>query len=378
MTEPKFGRWIGSLNKSAQGMVRRQLRANAAANAVKRSALHRWLRAAFSARTFWRFLGIYFVVNLMLVVIEYGAAHMPIGAVPDWMPESRFPPDAKSILLNVSGLMIGAQVGALGVISIALALVTIIAQRDSFSTDVQVYYHESMAFEVVASCLALLVVLCMQLLWPLQYFLHYFVDSRDALLFKLILSGVHTVWLIINLAALAHFARTTLRFVQQSSRQMMRKQYTASVSAPREMHQRIRQRVYEVGGLIVSENMHLPRTGEAPYYVVFGSGSLDESGVTEISSRFRRRAALRDVRVAWVLWVARRWAKRWERQQHAQGAEPPATRWHYPRLTFAVELDRPVLGATHWCVRSGGDPLRLIERFVLRCAFRFGAVKDED
>ncbi|WP_242165231.1 hypothetical protein [Lysobacter sp. M15] len=378
MTEPKFGRWIGSLNRCAHGIVRGHLRANAAANAVKRSALHRWLRGAFTARTFWRFLGVYFVLTLVLITVEYGVAHVPAGAIPDWVPVSRFPPDAKSIVLNVSGFMIAAQVGALGVISIALALVTIIAQRDSFSTDVQVYYHESMAFEVVASCLALLVVFCLQLLWPLQYLLHYFVDSRDALLFKLILLGVHTFWLIFNLAALAHFARTTLRFVQQSSRQMMRKQYTASVSAPREMHQRIRQQVYEAGGLILSESMHRPREGESPHYVAFGIGFFDGSGVTEINSRFRRKTALHDVRMAWVLWVARRWAKRWEGLQQAQGAEPPATRWHYPRLTFALELDRPLLGSAHWCVRSGGDPLRPIERFVLRCAFRFGAVKDED
>lgn len=378
MTEPNFGRWIGSLNRSVHDIVRSHLRANPAANAVKRSVLHRWLRGAFTATTFWRFLGAYFALNLILITIEYGAAYVPVDAIPDWVPVSRFPPDAKSILLNVSGFMIGAQVGALGVISIALALVTIIAQRDSFSTDVQVYYYESMAFEVVASCLALLVVLCVQLLWPLQHLLHYFVDSRDALLFKLILLGAHTFWLVFNLAALAHFARTTLRFVQQSSRQMMRKQYTASVSAPREMHQRIRQQVYEAGGLILSESMHRPREGEPPHYVAFGSDLSGESGVTEINSHFRRRAALHDVRMAWVLWVARRWARRWESQQQAQGAESPETRWHYPRLTFAVGLDRPVLGAAHWCVRSGGGPLRPIERFVLRCAFRFGAVKDED
>lgn len=377
MTGPTVGRWTGSINRSARRMVRGELRRNAAAVAVRRPALHRWLRGIFAVRTFWRFLGAYLVLNLVLVAVELFTARVPVGAIPAWIPDARFPADASAIVLNVSGFMIAAQVGALGVISIALALVTIIAQRDSFSTDVQVYYHESMAFEVIASCLALLVVLCLQLLWPLQHLLHYHVNSRDELLFKLVLLGVHTLWLAVNLAALAHFARTTLRFVQQSSRQAMRKQYTAAVSAPREMIGRIRDSLYQAAGQLVTRNVDAAGSGEVSYDIVFGRSFLEGAGGVEISSRFRRSVALRDVRIAWVAWVVRRWAKRVE--AHLQSAPAPPTQpWRSgPRLTFALGLDQPVHGVSDWCRRSGDVPLLPIERAVLRFAFRFSAVDDE-
>ncbi|WP_448227953.1 hypothetical protein [Pseudoxanthomonas mexicana] len=377
MTEPTVGRWTGSINNSARRMVRGELRRNAAAAAVRRPTLHRWLRGIFAMRTFWRFLGAYVVLNLVLVMVELFATRVPVEAIPAWIPDARFPADASGIVLNVSGFMIAAQVGALGVISIALALVTIIAQRDSFSTDVHVYYHESMAFEVIASCLALLVVLCAQLLWPLQHLLHYRVDSRDAQLFKLILLGVHTLWLVANLAALAHFARTTLRFVQQSSRQAMRKQYTAAVSAPREMVSRVRAALYQAAGQLVTRNVDTVGSGGVPYDIVFGRSFMEGAGGVEISSRFRKKVALRDVRIAWVAWVVRRWAKRV--QDHLQTAPAPPTRaWRDgPRLTFALGLDQPVHGVSDWCRRSGDIPLQPIERAVLRLAFRFSAVDDE-
>jgi len=378
MTEPQVGRWTGSINRSARRMVRHQLRLNAAAVAVKRPALHRWLRSVFAVRTFRRFLSAYLVLNLVLVAIELFAAHVPVDAIPSWIPDARFPEGANAIILNVSGFMIAAQVGALGVISIALALVTIIAQRDSFSTDVQVYYHESMAFEVVASCLALLVVLCVQLLWPVQHLLHYYVHSRDALLFKLILLGMHTLWLILNLGALAHFARTTLLFVQQSSRQAMRKQYTAAVSAPLEMIGRIREALYVAADQLTVRNAYPAGSGAASCDVQYGTNFVDDAGEVEISSNFRRRVALCDVRISWVGWVIRRWGKRVEAHSGTPPATSPQARRNRPRLTFALSLDQPVDRKIDWCRRSGGVPLLRIERMILRFAFRFAAVNDEN
>jgi hypothetical protein len=72
--------------------------------------------------------------------------------IPPWTASGPAPaPDVKSIMLNVAGYLITAQVGVLGVITLALALVTLIAQRESASTDVKLYYHESLSFEIVAS-----------------------------------------------------------------------------------------------------------------------------------------------------------------------------------------------------------------------------------
>ena len=73
------------------------------------------------------------------------------------------------------------------------------------------YYHESLSFETVASCMALLAVLCVQLLWPLQFVLHRLSLGTDLQVFKLSLLGLHLAWLLLNLSAVAFFIITTFR-----------------------------------------------------------------------------------------------------------------------------------------------------------------------
>ena len=76
---------------------------------------------------------------------------------------------SKSLLKDIASYLIAAQVGILGIVSVAIGIVTLISQRDdrsSTNTDVRLYYVESLAYEVVLSGAALLIVLCVQLLWP--------------------------------------------------------------------------------------------------------------------------------------------------------------------------------------------------------------------
>ena len=131
-------------------------------------------------------------------------------------------------------------------ISLALALITIIAQREGSSTDINVYYHEFFAFDVVASCIALVAVLCIQLLWPSHLILHRLGFGTDLQVFKFGLLGVHLLWLVLNLAGLAHFIATTFGFVQQSERERLRERYTANVVLPRDMAERLRQQLYRM------------------------------------------------------------------------------------------------------------------------------------
>ena len=63
---------------------------------------------------------------------------------------------------DAASYLITAQVGLVAVVSVAVGLVTLIAQRDdrsSSNTDIQLYYDGSLAYEVVASSVALLLVL---------------------------------------------------------------------------------------------------------------------------------------------------------------------------------------------------------------------------
>jgi hypothetical protein len=213
MTDWRRGGWAGSLNGCVRREVREHLGENAAARRARYPKALRVLRRIFADRTFSQFVIVYTIFNVVLALAELFLARAYPGSLPAWTISGPPGPDIKMLLMNTDSYLIAAQVGVLGVISIAVGLVTLIAQREGSSTDVQLYYHESLAFEVFASCIALLLILCVQLLWPLQFLLHRIGEGTDLQIFKLLLLGIHIGWLALNLWALAHFVATTFRFV---------------------------------------------------------------------------------------------------------------------------------------------------------------------
>ena len=167
--------WTGSVKRLARREVRQHLRDNPAARRVHYSLSHRVIRRFFQIGTFRRFVVLYFLVDLGFVAVEAFVFWLSPSGFPAWytLPISQST-DLEASLREISGILIAAQVGVLAVITLALALVTLIAQRENSETDIRIYYHESMAFEVVASCLGLLAVLVAQFTWPLQWLLHRF------------------------------------------------------------------------------------------------------------------------------------------------------------------------------------------------------------
>jgi hypothetical protein len=369
MIDWQRGGWTGSLNRWVRREVREQLSDNRAARRVRYSLVHRALRRFFSIGTFGNFAGLYLLVALAFVAAEALSAWL----VPDWLPVwtasgSAPNPDIKSLLLNVSSYLVSTQVGMLGVISLALALVTLIAQREGSSTDVQVYYHESLAFELVASCMALLAVLCAQLLWPLQFLLHRFGLGTDLLVFKLGLLGLHLGWLLLNLGAVAYFILTTFRFVQQSARELLRERYTVNVVQPIDMTQRLRHYLYGAATKELLGGDDDDGQSQRPS-ATFGFDFGDPRTI-EIETTFVRRSELHDVRMAWVGWVLRRWSARCVNAAVAKPA-PAGLRDQAPQLWFTPHIGEPLHGTVGWCRRRDGVPLTAIEKFVLRRAFRF-------
>ncbi len=382
MIEWRRGGLTGSLNKWVRREVREQLRDNATARRAKHPLVHRGLRAFFSIGTFGRFIIIYVVIDALAATLELSTAWLAPGWLRAWVLSGSQTCDINALMTNVAGYLIAAQVGALAVISIAVALVSLIAQREGPSTDVQVYYHESLAFEVVASSIALLAVLCIQLVWPLQFLTHRLSGGTEPQAFKLLLFTVHITWLLLNLTGLAHFVATTLRFVQQSAREASRERYTANVVQPLEMTQRLRERLYLGAGseLLASgnddENEHEHENRDLPT-ASFG-WDLGTPQTVEIEAAFTRPVVLRDIRMTWVRWVLRRWSGRCQ----AQAASQPVQRRlglgrDRPRLMFTPRLDQPLRGKVGWCQRDGGVPLDRFERFVLRRAFRFRSARDD-
>lgn len=389
MTDWRRGGWTGSINRIVHCEIREHFSTNLVARKARYSLHTRLLRCFFGTRTFGAFLAIYIGVNALVLasealsaphitctrpawpgiwkisslkdVVEWATACVP----PPWL--SIAPADyVKTLLLNVQSYFIGAQVGALGILSLALALVTLIAQGQNSETDVRVYYHEAMAFEIVASSLALICVLCVQLLWPAQFLLHKMGLGADIALFKLALLAVHLAWLLTNIAALAHFISVTFGFVQQSRRQRLRELYTANVVMPRDMRGRLRHFLYaNASASLVGHDI-----SDSKPSVTFGF-DYGKPYEIEICSDFKHMTALTDVRMIWVRWVVTRWIKRCLKEANRK---PELNRWsayQAPSLCFVSALDAPKQGLVGWCVRRDGVPLTSMERFILRMAFRF-------
>lgn len=367
------GGFTGSLNNWVRREVREHLRDNVAARRSRYGLFERILRQFFSIETFGRFIGLYVACNLAALLAEVMVAKFAAGWLPAWTNPTT---ELKALLLNVSSYLITAQVGVLGVISLALALVTLIVQaKDSdSSTDVRIYYHQSLAFQVVASCIALLIVLCAQLLWPTQFLLHRFEFGTDLQFFKLCLLGVHLLWLCLNLAALAHFIATTFGFVQQSARETLRERYTANVVLPSEMTAQLRQQLYGAEARkILSEGKKTPDDPRAEFGFDFGSPFE-----VEVQSTFSQTVALYDVRMVYVRWVLCRWALRCNKaaaKTHRSGRRGQSLAQH-PMIWFTLEIDAPIKGEVTWCRRRGGVPLVWFEKSLLRSAFRFRRVTD--
>lgn len=365
MTDWARGGPTWSINRFVAREVREQMRENPLA----RRARYRWplrlLRSMFSVRGFWGFLALYLLVDLIAVALEAVWQCLAPGAYPAWASGS----GANDLLKDVPGFLIGAQVSLVGVISLALALVTLIAQRDDASTDVQVYYHESLFFEITASCLALVAALCLQLLWPLQFALHFAGAGGQTSLFKLCLLVFHLGWFLLNLAAVAHFVSVTFRFVQRRAREKLRESYTANVVVPEEMTQRLREALYHMAG---TEAVPVDKDTINP--VAFG---LEMSRYEpELRTTFARPTRVRDLHVRFAHWAIAHWRRRCAKHEGtAYGIGPDDSG---PKLWFLPRVDRALQGDVAWCHREGGLPLDWRERFALRLAFRFEEVRDED
>lgn len=358
--------------------VREQLRENAAARRARHPLIRRGIRAFFSIGTFGRFIAIYVAVDVLVVAAELFVAWLAPGWLPAWTSSGPPVPDIKTLLTNVAGYLITAQVGVLGVIAIAVALLALITQREGSSTDVQVYYHEALVFEVVASSIALIAVLCVQLVWPLQVLLHRLGGGTDLQVFKLPLLGVHVAWLLLNLTALAHFVATTFRFVQQSAREALRERYTANIVQPIEMTQRLREQLYLIAGREMLGSGDEDEDERRNLPTVFFESDLGQPQTVEIETTFTRPRGLYDVRMIWVRWAVRRWSVRCQTQAARQPVrQPRGLGRDQPRLMFTPHLDRPLRGKIGWCLRIGGVPLNRLERFVLRRAFQFRRTRDE-
>ena len=102
------------------------------------------------------------------------AAFVPC-LIPSWTSTA-----LHGFLKDIASYYLAGQVAILGIVSMAVGVVTLITQRTegvSARTEIRLYYVESFAYEVVTSGIALTLVLAVQLFWPIQYALNWWAQA---------------------------------------------------------------------------------------------------------------------------------------------------------------------------------------------------------
>ena len=174
--------------------------------------VQRMIHWFFSTKSLFSFIGYYILLNIFVIV-------------PGLIFIYAFGLNMKIIEINAYSTLIGVQVGLLGVISIALALVTIIAPKNNETSIIEIYYHESRAFEIISSSFALLGVFSIQVFISIQSIAPLFVIENIIPL----LSIIPFFWLMANFLGINHFIMTTLDFVNPSKRRKIRKRFTRHI-----------------------------------------------------------------------------------------------------------------------------------------------------
>jgi len=323
-------------------------------------------------RAFGSFLLIYLCFVILFVLFEVASATIAPELRFEW---ARSGNQFRALLKDATSYYIAAQVGALSIISISIGIVTLIAQRQNARREIQVYYHESLAQEVVASCVALLVVLCLQIFWPAQALIRVVGLGTPSNNFESALTIIHTIWLVINLSALAYFVAVSLGFVQPYERENIRRRYTANWVIPDDLTKRLLRARYVGASLTLSSE---DESNESPF-IAFGY-ELGDSDHIELQDTFIHPVLLYDVRMKALAWVIQRWQHRCQLMRvdlNRRERRTASFRVDRPRLVFKPSFDRPLEGQVGWCTRHGGVPLTRLERFIVSWCFRFRRTDNE-
>ncbi len=358
----------GSLRRRVRREINAHLRDNRAIQRTRYSFFQRAARVLLAGRSLLAFLAAYLLLDLVMVSTEVVLNLRFPDVLPGWSA-----PELKGLLKDIASYLITAQVGILGIVSVAIGIVTLISQRDdrsSTNTDIRLYYMESLAYEVVVSGAALLIVLCAQLVWPVQFLAHLGNLGGTDLVFKVVLTAFHLAWLLLNLAVFAQFVLTTLHFVEPSARERLRERYTANVIVPNDLWQRLLRLFYANA----PKELVPVAEEDSGLLITFGHRILTEGNV-ELRTIFATPSALYDVWLRPLGFVLRRWWRRSEGTLPQPRRRQSALRGHDVWLSVEPSFDGIFEGEVAWCRRQGGAAFHSWERWVIRKCYRFRANK---
>lgn len=352
---------VGSLRRQAEFEVRLHRKTNAALIKARRDLGVRFLQGLLGNRGFVSILGLYAALIVLLLVWSSIDGSLPLWRLA-WVQD---------IPKSITGYFLTAQVTAIGLLfPIAVSLVTLIVQREvasSTSSDVQIYYSESLAYRIGASGMALSIVLAGHLLWPKSAVAS--TGDAEAYLFlspiEPSLVVLHLLWLATNLAALWHFFVTSLSFIRPAERATMRRRYAANVAIPRELSDKIIRVLYL--SLNSTDRVLVKNATEGRINLRFGAVfDLDGRGESEVFAPGAVNKELHDVWLRPLSMAVNRWWKRSLRYARRQQGEEAAA-----NLVFLADFGMPFRPSGLICRRQGGVPMTLLERALIKVSFRF-------
>lgn len=353
---------VGSLHAAARAEAEAQLRANPTASMLLDPTWRRILTRAYSALRAHVLL-----VGYALVAILLGAGVWlnewycgRYGAVIEMPTVFLASKGRTEALQELTGLIITTQVGLLGVIAIAVALVTLLGDRSDTRVHTRAYFHQSMVWAIAQSTGALLVVLSAQVLWPLEVVLHAFGVSEHSLFAPIALSIVHVVWGATNVLATTYFVSLSLAYADHATRLMYVQRFLVNIAYPQDIARRIqaerrRQLIGERHATRLGVSLELYPANYFPGVpVVFGPKGRDWVLVDVWSRPFR--------------WAMMSWMRR---VSIIPGADP----YPGPFIAFPIDINDRVLGRQPICVVGDVTGPNNRERFLLRVSHRFRRVR---
>jgi hypothetical protein len=364
----KVGRGLlGSLRSQVDHEIRGLARENRVLRRARYSLPRRLIGRIVVGRSVWQFFFLYGLILALSLALEWAGNRY----FPDRLPG--YPrAELRDFLKDVGSYLIAAQIGILAIVSVAVGVVTLLSDRSdgsSVNTDIRLYYVESYSYELAVSGVALLVILTLQLFWPLQHLLHVAGFGGKDYAFKLFLGAFHATWFTFNLALFLQFITTTLRFVEPSTRETLRERYCANVVIPRDAKRRIIRALYLAAP---TQMFGKDALEEGPYFAFGHSLSLVEAPVVEVEAVFQDPRRLRDVWLRPLEWVMRRWQVRVRKLPRQKGGFGRPT-W-VGQLAIGVSFDNAEQGRSELLLRRDGPSLTAFEKWVVRRCLRFGRI----
>lgn len=362
-----FGRGIfDSLRAYVNHEVASHTKNNATLRRNRYSIGRRLLRGVVVNRSIAQFLILYLFLYVVAMLVEWAVLpflHHHHVVYPRSFDHGFFN--------DLSSYLVAGQIGILAIVSVAVGVVTLLSDRDdgsAINTDIRLYYVESYSYELAISGVALCMVLIVGLFWPVHHVLREFGYDRGKYVWSyLVISSLHAAWFCLNLRLFLQFVVTTLRFVEPSTREDLRETFTACEVIPRDARAEL------FAGLYLRAAQEMFPRDDGPLVTMGMAGFFTDTTTVEMTSNYRRRSELIDVRLRLLYWALNSWRTR-VRQTVKPSNRYGQPGWH-DHLAILPSPAEIFEGRFNIVTRRSSVSLNRREKAAIWLSLRFAPVK---